>query len=75
MILAEDGEIRSEHFGLPPHHTQAATGDYHQLVESYRKKLVAEAMARSDGNRSRAARRLGLSRQALSYLVRQFGLS
>ena len=56
--------------GMPP----AAAGSYHQQVESLRRQLVVEAIAAAAGNHAEAARRLGISRQALSYLVRQLGL-
>ncbi|HEY6320510.1 MAG TPA: sigma 54-interacting transcriptional regulator, partial [Thermoanaerobaculia bacterium] len=52
----------------------AAAGSYHQQVESLRRQLVVEAIAAAAGNHAEAARRLGISRQALSYLVRQLGL-
>ena len=55
---------------MPP----AAAGSYHQQVESLRRQLVVEAIAAAAGNHAEAARRLGISRQALSYLVRQLGL-
>jgi DNA-binding NtrC family response regulator len=35
---------------------------------------VREALERSGGNRSRAARDLGLSRQALLYLIKELGV-
>ncbi|MGH9363557.1 MAG: helix-turn-helix domain-containing protein [Thermoanaerobaculia bacterium] len=37
--------------------------------------MVQDALAAAGGNRAEAARRLGLSRQALSYLARQLGLA
>jgi DNA-binding NtrC family response regulator len=52
----------------------AAAGSYHQQVESLRRQLVVEAIAAAAGNHAEAARRLGISRQALSYLVRQLRL-
>ncbi|HEV3075656.1 MAG TPA: sigma 54-interacting transcriptional regulator [Thermoanaerobaculia bacterium] len=55
---------------VPP----AAAGSYHRQVESLRRQLVVEAIAAAAGNHAEAARRLGISRQALSYLVRQLGL-
>ena len=55
--------------------TRGAVIDYHHQVESLRRRLVSEALEWSDGNRAEAARRLGMSRQALSYLVKQLGLS
>ncbi len=71
--LAQDREILPKHLDIP---TPAAEtkGDYHQMVEQYRRDLISKAMAQTGGNRAAAARRLGLSRQALSYLVRQLGL-
>jgi len=70
--LAPDGRIDREHLDLPQR--QEPTGSYHQQVEALRRKLIREALTASGGNRSEAARRLGLTRQALSYLVRQLGL-
>jgi DNA-binding NtrC family response regulator len=69
-----DTSAASHRFGesgaMPP----AAPGSYHQQVESLRRQLVVEAIAAAAGNHAEAARRLGISRQALSYLVRQLGL-
>ena len=39
-------------------------------IAAHRRRLVREALERSGGNRSRAARDLGLSRQALLYLMK-----
>ncbi len=58
---------------LPSHGSRPVHG-YHQQVEDFRRELVRAALAASGGQRSAAARRLELSRQALSYLVRRFGL-
>ncbi len=49
----------------------ARNGCYRARVDAHRRDLIAEALARSGGNRSRAARELGLSRQALLYLIRE----
>jgi transcriptional regulator with PAS, ATPase and Fis domain len=53
--------------GRPP----VAAGDYRSRVAAHRRRLVKEALERSGGNRSRAARELGLSRQALLYLMKE----
>ena len=74
MALAEDSEVRSEHIDLPAS-AKTAKRDYHQLVKQYRTDLVSEALAQAGGGRAAAARSLGLTRQALSYLVKQLGLS
>ena len=47
------------------------TGDYRKRVDAHRRDLIADALDRAGGNRSRAARDLGLSRQALLYLIRE----
>ena len=47
------------------------TGDYRSRVDAHRRDLIADALDRAGGNRSRAARDLGLSRQALLYLIRE----
>ena len=44
---------------------------YHERLRRFRHSMVAEALDASGGNQAAAARRLGLSRQALSYLVRR----
>ncbi len=71
--LAESGTIECEHLQLPESRP-APAGSYHQQVEAFRRRLVEEALSASHGNRAEAARRLGLTRQALSYLVRQLGI-
>jgi two-component system response regulator AtoC len=57
---------------IPP---PAAAGDYRSRVAAHRRRLVREALERSGGNRSRAARELGLSRQALLYLMKELGVA
>ena len=48
-----------------------AVGDYRTRVDAHRRDLIADALEKSGGNRSRAARELGLSRQALLYLIKE----
>lgn len=78
--LACGEEITSTDLELPGDTGEALpesageTGDYHQQIEDFRRRLVKEALAACKGHRSDAARRLGLTRQALSYLIRQLGL-
>jgi DNA-binding NtrC family response regulator len=67
--VADGGPIRLEHLELPASRPARATG-YHERVRDYRRRLVREAMIASDGNGAEAARCLGVTRQALSYLVR-----
>ena len=73
--LAAGGMIQAEHLEMAVEPAAApAGGSYHQQVEDLRRRLVRDAIAAAAGNHAEAARRLGISRQALSYLVRQLGL-
>ena len=77
VALAKGGAIRPEHLDLPYRVSRSEALPqigYHELVLKYRRQLVAEALSSAGGNRAEAARRLGLTRQALSYLVRKLGL-
>jgi DNA-binding NtrC family response regulator len=46
-------------------------GDYRAKLDAHRRDLIAGALGRAGGNRTRAARELGMSRQALHYLIRE----
>ena len=70
VALAESATLHAEDLDLPDETCQAPAS-YHAQVEEFRRQLVARALDSTDGNRAAAARRLGLSRQALSYLTRQ----
>jgi DNA-binding NtrC family response regulator len=78
--LAEGADITPAELELPAAESadippaDFAGLDYHQQIEAFRRRLVVEALAAAGGQRSEAARRLGLSRQALSYLIRQLGI-
>ncbi len=77
--LAGGGIIEPEHLGLPEPPDSAVSageeGSYHRKIEDYRRQLLIEELAACRGNQAEAARRLGLSRQGLSYLARQLRLS
>jgi transcriptional regulator with AAA-type ATPase domain/tetratricopeptide (TPR) repeat protein len=70
--LAGGGVIEPAHLELPAGGEPA--GSYHQQVDALRRRLVAEALEDCAGNYTRVAGRLGVSRQAVSYLIRQLGL-
>ena len=58
---------------------KAPSGDSHFLPEGmtldqYEQELIREALKRADGNKSQAARLLGLTRNALRYRLTQMGL-
>jgi transcriptional regulator with PAS, ATPase and Fis domain len=68
VAVAEGPEILPQNLGLPRTPVEAKS-DYHRQVAAFRRRLVEEALEASGGNRAQAARRLGLSRQAISYLA------
>ncbi len=69
-----DGQIVGpQHLELPIEENETQIG-YHRQVKDFRRSLVREALRASGGQRAEAARRLNLSRQALSYLARTLGV-
>ncbi len=52
----------------------AASGTFKDAVESLEKRLIAEALARNGGNRSKAAEELGIYRRLLYAKMREYGL-
>jgi transcriptional regulator with PAS, ATPase and Fis domain len=76
--LAErGGVVAPEHLpeALRRSRRSAGTDNYRARVDQHRRGLIAEALERSGGNRSQAARDLGLSRQALLYLIRELNVT
>ncbi|HET9795764.1 MAG TPA: sigma 54-interacting transcriptional regulator [Thermoanaerobaculia bacterium] len=50
------------------------SGSYRERVDAFRRRIVEEALARTGGNRTHAAKEMGVSRQALLYLIRELGV-
>lgn len=71
--LAESGSIDARTLDIPEPASSEGRS-YRQQVQALRRRLVTEALDTARGNQAEAARQLGLTRQAMSYLVRQFGL-
>jgi DNA-binding NtrC family response regulator len=73
-LAAPDGLLTAEMLPEPIRRARGAAADavdYRSRVDAHRRDLICEALERTGGNRSRAARDLGLSRQALLYLIRE----
>ncbi len=68
--LAEGGVIRADHLELGGGVAEPR-GGYHERLRDFRRRLVIEALEEAGGNRSAAARRLGITRQAFSYMLRK----
>lgn len=75
-VALSDGDLlEPEHLDLPTSRRDEAAGTaYHARVDALRRRLVSDALEAAGGNQAEAARRLGLSRQSMSYLVKKFGL-
>ncbi len=75
VVMADGGEVHREH--LPAALTGSANppspGIRGRVEDLERTELVA-ALAAESGNRTRAAKRLGLSRRALLYKILKYGL-
>jgi two-component system NtrC family response regulator len=71
--LAENGVIAPEHLDLPAAGRPAGSS-YHHRVDAFRRELLIEELAACSGDRNETARRLGLTRQGLYYLMRQLGI-
>jgi len=57
---------------------RSATGEFSlppgMTLDNYEQEIIREALRRADGNKSQAARSLGLTRNALRYRLAQMGL-
>jgi two-component system NtrC family response regulator len=75
--LAGGGPIEEGHLELPelpePADPQgaAAEGSYHEQIDALRRRLLLRSLARQGRNLSEVARDLGVSRQAVSYLMKR----
>ncbi len=73
MVRARGGVVRPEH--LPCAGEEAApAATWEQAQQDFRRRFLAAALRRHRGNRSAAARELGISRQVLLYHIRNLGL-
>jgi two-component system, NtrC family, response regulator AtoC len=78
MVLATDGVIRREHLpesvaARPP----PTTGDPAKLedkIADVERQSILDALELENGNQTRAARRLGITRRALIYRIERLGL-
>jgi DNA-binding NtrC family response regulator len=81
-VLAEGPEVTGR--DLPAEIREAGPADgvarevartYHAAVEEFKRGLIASTLRRTNGNRTRAARLLGLQRTYLARLIRDLGLA
>ncbi len=83
IVLCPDECIGPDYLGIGIQRTLPIKTDlltesdlqYHSTVDLFSRKLIEEALRRSDGNQTRAAEMLGLQRSYLTRLIRQKGIS
>jgi transcriptional regulator with PAS, ATPase and Fis domain len=72
------GVVTSRHvaaaLGTPATSEDIAVTRLDAAVRSFERRMVAAALARNGGRRTRAARELGLTRQGLTKAIRRLGL-
>ncbi|HEX7089285.1 MAG TPA: sigma-54 dependent transcriptional regulator [Longimicrobiales bacterium] len=73
ILLARGAQIRVEDLGLTPRVSEGTVRLEEMPLAEAEKYLIQQALARYDGNVSRAAQALGLSRSALYRRLQQFG--
>jgi transcriptional regulator with GAF, ATPase, and Fis domain len=71
--LAVGDTIAPEHLELPQA-CEMRGAFYHRELDALRRRLVLQALEKHGWNRAKAVRDLGISRQALSYLIKTLGL-
>jgi len=50
------------------------TGSYNEEIVRFRRDLIERSLLESAGNQNQAAKKLGMSRQALAYQIRELGI-
>ena len=84
VLMEDDDTIRPEHLaflGAVLHAPLQRNSDHVRLppegidLEKLTRDLIVQALERSGGNKSKAAKLLGLSRPTLVYRIEKFGLT
>jgi Nif-specific regulatory protein len=77
VVLAEGDVLHAYH--LPPSlqmnryaEQPASTGDFTQLVGNYEINLITEALKDENGNQTKAAERLGITKRIIQYKIKQY---
>ncbi len=74
MTRARGGLVRPEHLLLPGTGDRPQPRRWSEAMDELRRRLVSGALERAGGNRSAAARELGISRQTLLYHMERLGI-
>ncbi|MCP4901327.1 MAG: sigma-54-dependent Fis family transcriptional regulator [bacterium] len=75
LVRCRGGVVYPRHLLLPESvENTAPVGTWDESIEAFRRQLIRRALEQENGNRSAAARVLGISRQTLNYHMRNLGL-
>ena len=74
-VTAQDLPAEIREAALTDGMSREAMRTYHAAVEEFKRGLIASTLRRTSGNRTRAARILGLQRTYLARLIRDLGLA
>jgi len=74
MVEADDVKIESGIGRTKPAFTTDAFLPEGMTLDQYEQSIIREALKRANGNKSQAARLLGLTRNALRYRLTQMGI-
>ena len=79
LVLCSGDELDADDIRLETRARPAAQTGEHLLpdgmtLDEYEQSIIREALQRAEGNKSQAARLLGLTRNALRYRLAQMGL-
>jgi len=82
LILCRGSQLEADDIKLEMAPRARPAGDPNQhhflpeglTLDQYEQEIIREALRRADGNKSQAARLLGLTRNALRYRLTQMGL-
>ena len=72
--LASNTTIEVEDLNLPEKSTPDDGKPIDEKIRAYEVRLLREALTAAGGNKAKAGRQLGMSRQALSYRLRKLGI-
>jgi len=78
VLLSGGGEIRAEALSLSPENVTEQKDDAtldHMTLDSAEQMLIKQALEKTGGNVSKAARELGITRMALRYRMKKYNLN
>jgi two-component system, NtrC family, response regulator AtoC len=74
VVLAENGVLAAEHLPDSVRESHAPVGPMREQLAEMERRAIEDALEAEDGNQTRAAKRLGISRRALQYKLGKYDL-